>query len=911
MKKLKLILLCQFSVFAALAQIANNANPDTSLNLNKIILDDLYAGNFAIELERISQKYNVVFQFNKEKYGGLEFFARPMNESLHIVLMDVCKANRLRFFVDINGHIQIVGRNEKVDIAKIRMPDAIKTYDGPPKAFNITITGTVKSTNSGEALPNASVNVFQKNKSVLTNVDGQFTIMDVPSDTCTLYVSYIGYQSRSVYLTPETAKNLLSIELYPNDANVLTEVVVTSKKEGALKINVATPGVMRMTPATLAKLPNIGEKDIMRSFQLMPGVSAANENSSGLYVRGGTPDQNLVLYDGFTVYHVDHLFGFFSAFNTNAIKDVQLYKSAFPAKFGGRLSSVMDMVGKDGNSKKFSWGGDLSLLSMNAWAEAPLGKNVTTLFAFRKSWKSPLYKNLFEKFAGSNSTASQNNNLPFAQSEQTVKSYFYDLNGKITWKPNKKDVVSLSFYNGTDNMDNSRDINLPSFPGGGANRPSLDIKDLTNWGNLGASLKWSRKWNSKIYSNSLISYSNYYSKRDRTAGGSFTADNGDKREFRNGTLEDNDLKDVSLKSDWSYKLNNDINIEAGINTTANSIKYTYSQNDTSTILNRDDNGVTVSTYFQSKIQLLNNKFQLTPGIRINYFTPTSQFYTEPRLTSFYKINNRFSLKGAMGLHYQFANRITREDILQGSRDFWILSDGNKVPVSKAWQYTAGASYETNDYLFDIEAYYKKLDNITEYSLRFSPGGPTRTSYEENFYHGNGFARGIEFLLQKKTGNYNGWVSYTLGQVRNHFDVYGKNNYPANQDVNHEFKMVHMYKWRNFNFSATWVYATGRPYTAPEGAYTLTLLDGTTQDYINVGQKNGRRLPAYHRFDIAATYTFLNADDQGRATLGVSLFNLYNRQNTWYKEYEIVNNQLVGTDVKFLGFTPNLTFSLKF
>ncbi|MEL6926825.1 MAG: Plug domain-containing protein, partial [Bacteroidota bacterium] len=237
-------------------------------------------------------------------------------------------------------------------------------------------------------------------------------------------------------------------------------------------LNAAT-GISKMSisPAALATLPSFGEKDVFRSLQLLPGISGSNESSSGLFVRGGTPDQNLILFDGFTVYHVDHLFGFFSAFNANAIKDVQLYKGGFGAKYGGRLSSVVELTGKDGNSEQFNVGVGLSLLSVNAFAEVPLFKGKgSLLLAGRRSFQSGFYSNIFDAFTEANATNATNANGGggrFAQLEVQPNSYFYDLNARISFRPTSKDVLALSFFNGQDNLDNSRNIDESALRGRG------------------------------------------------------------------------------------------------------------------------------------------------------------------------------------------------------------------------------------------------------------------------------------------------------------------------------------------------------------------------------------------------------------------------------------------------------------
>lgn len=796
---------------------------------------------------------------------------------------------------------------------------ATKTYFGSPQTFDFTLTGAIKDHSTGEALPFASIQIKNTTKGVSSNADGYFTFQKVPTDTSTLTVQYVGYEKTDVYLSPMVNKKNFIIELNPSSQTLqavniigVREDVVLSKKEDV--------SVIKMTPKKLEQLPNLGERDVMRSFQLMPGVSASNESSSGLYVRGGTPDQNLVLYDGFTVYHVDHLYGFFSAFNSNALKDVQLYKGGFESRFGGRLSSVTEITGKDGNQKKFNIGGDLSLLSMNVFAEIPIGEKFSSVIAFRRSYKGPIYDKIFEKFNNSSSSTTGSTQptggpggMGPRQQENKITSFFYDLNGKFTYKPTSRDIISLSIFNGTDKLDNSSSFSAPSF-GNTSSNFSMSSTDLTKYGNIGSSLKWSRKWADKFYGNTIFSYSNYYSDRDRSQTRTTSNSSGEETTTSSGIFENNDLKDYSLKSDYQWDLFNFSQLQFGVFGTYFDIDYTYAQNDTTTVLDKHNKAYLGGAYIQNKFKLFKNRVQFVPGIRTSYFETTKQLYNEPRASLSINVTDKFTLKGATGKYYQFANRVTREDILSGSKDFWLLSDGSSVPVSSAIHYIGGISYETNNYLFSTEAYYKQIENLTEYSLRFnaSPGG---VSYSENFFTGEGYARGIEFLMQKKSGKFNGWISYTIGEARNKLDVYSDTYYPANQDVTHEFKIVALYKYKRWDFSATWVYATGRPYTAPSGAYSITLLDGSTQDFFTVTSKNSLRLPDYHRADISANYKLLKGSkgDKKRREIGYigfSVFNLYNRTNTWYKQYSIEEGEVIETSVNYLGITPNLTLSLK-
>lgn len=874
-------------------------------NFDSVRLDRLYYGAIDKILDDISAEHQVRFVFDRAKLSKLEYEKRPFGQPLPKFLDVMCRQKELRYLRHDDGSIRILGAYDKpeTDVLTKRSGSVGGNVGSGQSQVRekVMVAGKITDRATGEALPFVSVRVRNAPIGSTANVDGQFTLLDVPTDTSALIFNYVGYEPIEIFLRPDAP--LMALEVAMSAEATLKEVVITAEREELLRASEQV-SMFKMTPAKLSTLPSLGEKDIFRSFQLMPGISAANEHTSGLYVRGGTPDQALTLYDGFTVYNVDHLFGFFSAFNANSIKDVQLYKGVFDAKYGGRLSSVVEITGKDGNNRRFNWGGDLSLLSANAWIEQPFGEKFTTIITARRSWKGPLYSTIFDRFSGENESDN-----PFAQRfGSQVSSHFYDVNAKATWKPNKKDVYSISFYNGADNLDNSIRPQVPEGFGGGRGF-NIGITDVTNWGNTGASLKWSRRWNDRLYSNTLVSFSNYFSERDRSTEGAYTDADGEEQSIRRGTLESNNLDDFSAKTDWEWKFAPGHQLEFGAGATRNNITYNYAQSDTASLLDRRSEGVTTTVYLQDKAVFFKEKLTITPGIRVSHFTPTREIYYEPRANLSMKINERVKLKAAGGRYFQFAKRVIREDILSGSRDFWVLADGEQLPVASSNQYVAGLSWENKDWLFDAEAYYKTLDGISEYSLRFSPGRPgQQVEYEESFYNGTGMARGIDFLVQKKYGRFNGWIGYTLGEARQNYPVYGTSDFYASNDVTHEFKAVALYKWRHWDFSATWIYASGKPYTAPEGGYQIALLDGTTADFLNVSSKNAYRLPAYHRFDVAATLNFQIGNSP--ATLGLSIFNLYNRRNVWYKEFEIIENAVIETDVNYLGITPNLTFEIK-
>ncbi len=362
---------------------------------SEIILDKQYYGSLDQILDRISFEKRILFNYNKRKLALIQVDDNTVNQSLNKLLDKWCLKSKMEWYENTDHIINIVGRNRTPLTVGAKMEE-VKTYSGAPKSFNILISGKVVDMETGEAVPYATISIPGTNKGTHTNQDGYYNFQNVPTDTSTITVSSIGYKTGFIFLTPELPKSKIDIQIAPSSIEM--EVVEVKAQRNTVMSTNDKISTIQITPRKLAELPNIGEKDILRTFQLMPGVSGANEGTSGLFVRGGTPDQNLILYDGFTVYHVDHLYGFFSAFNSNAVKDVQLYKGGFESKYAGRLSSVTDITGKDGNSKEFNIGGDLSLLSANVYAELPIGNKFTSLFAFRKSYKGHIYNKIFDQF---------------------------------------------------------------------------------------------------------------------------------------------------------------------------------------------------------------------------------------------------------------------------------------------------------------------------------------------------------------------------------------------------------------------------------------------------------------------------------------------------------------------------------
>ncbi|MBT4409678.1 MAG: TonB-dependent receptor [Bacteroidetes bacterium] len=861
------------------------------------ITETYYGKTLRNILNDFQRKYHLDIDYKAEHlpkgiYPGTKFDNTPITD----VFDKLLKNSGLQY--KIRG-ITIVIRPDGDEIS---LPDEKKrTLISHQSDF--TLNGQVIDKDSGETIPYAQVLIDGTLNGTVTNMDGYFTLFHVPTDTSHLVIRFVGYQPKIQQLDPERCQSEIIIELFPAVTEI-EEILITGEREDLMRISNRT-NLVSMAPSKIAQLPSIGEKDIFRSFQLLPGISASQESSSGLFVRGGTPDQNLVLYDGFTVYHVDHLFGMFSAFNPDAVKDVKLSMGGFESKYGGRLSSVMEITGKDGNEKGFDAGANIGLISGSGYLEIPMGGKGSILLSGRRSFQSSLYNKIFDQFQ--NNSTEVETPMPTGRAmnkfvgASSPTSFFYDLNGKITYKPNPDDIFSLSFYNGQDKLDNSNEF---IFSRGGMNM-SGGRTDLTDWGNWGSSLKWSRRWSNKLYTHTLGSFSNYFSSRDMTTESNFSkAESSGTRNL--GIYENNDLFDYSIKNISEWKTGRNNQVEFGFQGSHYQIDYLYTRNDTITIQDRQTSANLGAVFLQDRITLF-HRLTLVPGIRASYYNLTNKIYWEPRISANLSLTENVKLKGAWGQYYQFTNRIIRDDLESGSRDFWLLADNEQIPVSSSLHYQAGINWENRTYLIGIDGFYKTMEGLSEYTMTFVPSYRI-VNFDEFFYQGSGTAKGLEFLLQKKYGDYSGWASYTYQEVRHQFDIYGENWYPASHDVSHEVKLVNTYRYKDWNFSAVWIYGTGKPYTAPLGGYEITMPDGTMQDFVTIGEKNVFRLPDYHRLDVSAQYKF-TMGDLGVGTLGLSLFNMYNRKNIWYKQFEIIEGELIETNIELLGFTPNISFSI--
>jgi ferric enterobactin receptor len=651
---------------------------------------------------------------------------------------------------------------------------------------------------------------------------------------------------------------------------------------------------------------------VFRTLQMLPSVSGTGDGSASLSIRGGNPDQNLVLLDGMTVYHVDHFFGMFSAFNADALKDIQLFAGGFPAQYGGRLSSVIDLTGKAGDERVVRASVGVNLLSARGEVEIPLERGALLVSA-RRSYtdiiQSSAYNKLFATTGTTTSTPSTNaspgggfSGNPFQQQSASPSFYFYDFNSKLTYRPSGRDFVAASVYSGRDNLDQSQSLGGGNGPFGGAQTTSTaGSQDLTVWGNQGVSGRWFRQWADRLSSDALVAFSRYSSDGSRTSSGG--TPNGARFDF--GFNETNVVRDATVRIDNDLRIASSSRIGFGAAVTHNQVDYDFAiasgdttQRNRNTV--RNGSGSLSAIYAQHEWTPI-SAIDVTTGVRASTYDATSSTYVEPRLSVIIQPVAWLRLKGAWGRYHQFVNRIENEDVLQGSRDFWLLA-GDSLSPSAAEHKIVGVSIDRPDWAVNVEGYDKRLTDIAIFSRRY------RQSFGVNtgafLFQGDGRARGLEFLAQKKTGALTGWLSYTLAKGTDTFAAIDNGKpFASEYDQRHEAKAFGAYTMGAWQFSGTALYGSGRPYTAPQSQYQITLLDGSVQTYVHVGDKNSMRLPAYQRADIACSRLFRTDALDWR--VGVSVYNLTNRRNVSYREFDLSQSPIAVTDVTQLGILPTI------
>ena len=822
-------------------------------------------------------------------------------------------------------------------------PEPVVTGSG--KGWSGGVRGFVRSAD-GLSVPGASVAVEGTEIFAMTDTDGRYTLVGLRSEArIVLVASAPGFDNATVTVVarqgaPVEANFVLPIAAFSEDVTVTAEVPMLRASGGTSQVT--------LRPEQVTSLPSLGEKDIFRTLQLLPGVTGSQEASSGLYVRGGTPDQNLVTLDAFTLYHVDHLFGYFSAFNMEAVDKVEFSKSAFSAADGGRLSGVLRLTGKSKAASAATGFLTLSMLSAGGYFSVPLGTRGSFLIAARRSFQSPLYNNILGLF----NTGGPRDGPPGGRGasfgggtfESTPSSWFYDLNSKLDLKVTERGRFSVSAYDGRDVLDNSRDLQIGNFgfgmfPGQQTETPDLpsdltmQLSDLQHWKNRGFGATWIHQWAPASSTSLSAGFSKYGNVRNHASrltsastGEDYSISSG--RGGNGAQAESNDLRDLTFRLDTVVAAGSGHTLSFGGEATRMEVAYNAQTEAVQGIgpgggfnsglvnlLNQSGSGRLLTAYAQDTWSPT-ARIVLTPGLRVSKYDLTNSTFVEPRLRLNYQATPRLQFKAGYGVHHQVASRITNENLSQGDREFWTLSNGTTVPVEGSVQLVGGASYETGGFLIDVEAYHKTLDNLTMFAPRLTPG-VTPGEGASYLHFGKGAASGLEMLFQKKFGMHTGWVSYTLSRIEQTFPTLESNSFPASQDQTHEFKLADSVQLGNrWTAGGSWIFGSGRPYTPAVGIETVELpirdpSDGSslTVNRLTFGPKNSDRLPTYHRLDLSIQGEFELFG--AKTTLGVTIFNVYDRQNVWYRSYQTFGGSGTANDVLLMGRAVNVFFKVGF
>jgi len=769
----------------------------------------------------------------------------------------------------------------------------------------VTINGTVYDNNSNETLIGVSVYFPELKTGTTTNEYGFYSIT-VPKGNYKIQVSYLGFKSiiENLNLTVNVTKNFKLEE----ETESLDEIIIESDIE---KLNIKTPqmSVNKLTAATIKQIPVVlGESDIIKSIILLPGVTSAGEGASGFNVRGGAADQNLILLDEAIVFNSSHVFGFFSVFNPDVIKDVKLYKGGIPARYGGRLSSVLDIYQKEGNSKEFKLTGGIGLVSSRLLAEGPIEKEKSSfLIGGRAS-----YAHLF---------------LPLFDNDNTA--YFYDLNSKVNYRFNKKNNLFLSTYFGKDVF-------------------GISDNFVNKYGNNVLNLRWNHLFSDKLFSNLSLIYSDYFYGLTLDFVG-FEWDSG--------------ITNFNLKYDFKHYLNNTFTLNYGINNIY--IKF----NPGKIIPNRPDSGIQpeklidkyaneFAAYIDAEHRI-SDKLTLQYGLRFSNFTRlgqdelnvyanneaviynqqfkkyesasptgTESFSRSDVLASFINFEPRFSLsyllsdESSVKLSY---NRMAQYLHLLSNTasptplDVWAPS-GRFIKPQLLDQFAAGyfKSIKGGDYSLETEVFYKDIQNRIDYIN--GANLIANNEIETVILNGQARAYGLEVLFKKNEGNFKGWLAYTLSRSEQQTPGRNTNEPGINQgkwystpfDKTHDLSLNASYELsKKWTFNANFLFQTGQPTNYPVGQYEV---QGLNIPIFDDDRRNADRLPAYHRFDISATLTpEKNKNRKWQAEWVFGIYNLYGRQNAasinFRQNRETLRNEAIQTSI--FGIVPSVTYNFKF
>jgi len=750
-----------------------------------------------------------------------------------------------------------------------------------------TISGNIKDAATGEVLIGATIRIQELSQNGAASNNYGFYSLSAPAGDYTVIFSYVGYVPVSQKLSLHKDQVLNMVLGAKSD---LQEVVVSANKPNNDNVRSAQMGIEKLNMTQINSVPVLlGERDILKTISLIPGVKTASEGNTGFYVRGGASDQNLILLDEATVYNASHLFGFFSTFNSDAIKDVSLYKGGMPAQYGGRLSSVLDIKMDEGNSKEYVVQGGIGLISSRLKVEGPIVQDKGSfMISARRT-----YIDVFLKLS----------------SDSTVKGsqlYFYDLNAKANYHFDDKNAVYLSGYFGKDVL-------------------GLENTFGTNWGNSTGTLRFNHLFNSKLFSNTSLIYSNYnYVIQSYLPGNNFTAVSK--------------ITDLDLKEDFQYYVNSNHTLKFGVDALHHSLAPGSLTSDNNSSFNDETiqrrYGLETAAYISDEWQV-NSKLNVIYGARLSgilIFGPGTfstynansdvissktynsgqivkdYFYLEPRLSASYSLNDQTSVKASYNRNTQNIHILSNSSSSTPT-DLYAMSSNNIKPEI-ADQVSTGyfRNFDENIFEFSTEVYYKWLQNQIDYK----DGAQLilNQNVESQLVYGTGRAYGIEFYLKKKYGRFNGWLGYTLSRTERKFAAINDGNYfPATQDRTHDISAVGIYQFsKRWSFSGTFVYGTGNAVTYPNGKYAIG--DMTTFYY---SERNGEREPANNRLDIGATLEG-KPHKKYHSSWTFGIYNVYNHRNPYaitFRDSKTNPGTTEAVETSLFGRVPSVTWNFKF
>lgn len=777
---------------------------------------------------------------------------------------------------------------------------------------SFTVRGFITDASSGERLINANVYTSSPTRGTIANNFG-FYSLTLPKGNYSLFCSFVGYQAMTVEINL-TRDTIIDFRL--NGKTDLDEIIVTGQKKNE-KLNSTQMSKVDVPIEMIRSLPAfLGEADVIKTIQLLPGVQSGTEGTSGLYVRGGGPDQNLILLDDVPVYNAEHLFGFFSVFNPDAIKSVSFYKGGFPARFGGRLSSVLDIRMKDGNKKELHGNVTIGLISSKFNLEGPLIKDRTTFnISARRTYADLLARPIIKK----------------SSNGSDVGGYFFqDFNMKISHKFSNKSNLYLSAYTGLDKAYYRSDAKDTRDNEQVQEKSKFDL----GWGNVTTALRWNYLFSDKLFVNTTLTYSNYLFKVNENTTNKNLTTGVKNNEF--GLDYKSGIQDFAAKMDFDYFPNPNHRVKFGGSITSHTFKpgilaFAESGQENNAKIdtafgNPDIHAQEMYAYLEDNIEL-GSKFSVNLGLHSSGFLVDGKFYPslQPRISMRYLASDRLSLKAAYSKMSQNIHLLSSSTINLPT-DLWLPTT-KRVKPQVSHQFALGGIYQVKPGIdFSIEGFYKSMSNLLEYKEGASFVGAT-TGWEDKVEMGKGWSYGAEFLLQKSTGKTTGWIGYTLSKAERQFDNlnFGEKFY-ARYDRRHDISVVLNHRFSDrFDLGLTWVYGTGNAVTLPTQiastadistiSYTMGYPYQTNYEYF--GERNNYRMPSYHRMDVG--FNFHKQKKHGIRTWSLGFYNVYSRQNPFFlmfqensdKEKAQTGKDRKLSQISLFPIIPSISYNYKF